>query len=344
MLSRNPELHQEALEQIFDQRLAAGYLNFVVDMKDIPFPTTRFIALIISLTTRARRQNGDIGLINMVETARHRFTNFNTLSYLKVEGVGASSSPLNTHDRAAASIEPPRRDAMEDTTEMTPALVTGIAAFSHSLPQNVEPSAANRAFKLHKIDPAQSLDTSQEKREHPDFKDEPAVLTDIVDPPLVKELVEEIETPEAPEKEKSYQIRVESRASNLYQLCDFVTEHAALAGISEKEIAKIKIAVYEACLNVIEHAYHSRPDEWVELQVRYSSERFMIIILDRGLSFEMKPPEPYDVEEVMDERRSGGFGMHIIRRAMDQVEYHADPINGNRLVMLKRLRHPNNTF
>jgi anti-sigma regulatory factor (Ser/Thr protein kinase) len=27
--------------------------------------------------------------------------------------------------------------------------------------------------------------------------------------------------------------------------------------MSEKEIGKIKIAVYEACLNVIEHAYHS---------------------------------------------------------------------------------------
>lgn len=336
MLSRHPESHQEAVEQLFDQRLAAGHVKFVVDLQDIPFPTTRFIALMIALTARARRHHGDLGLINMTETARHRFATFNPLSYLKVEDASSSSLTALSGGATSPATQP---DAIEDTTAMSSSGISETAACSHSpLQEKIETSPTRRAFKLHQTDLSQSIKAAPTNQKSFDFTEEPVGLTDIVDPPLVKEFVEEIETSGASEKEKSYHTRVESRTSNLYQLCDFVTAHAGLAGISEKEIAKIKIAVYEACLNVIEHAYHSRPDEWIELRVRYSPERFMIIIIDHGLGFEMKPPKPYDVEEVMDERRSGGFGMHIIRRAMDQVEYHADPINGNRLVMLKRLR------
>jgi anti-sigma regulatory factor (Ser/Thr protein kinase) len=164
-------------------------------------------------------------------------------------------------------------------------------------------------------------------------------LTEITEPPLIEQLTIKIDEPAAATgEEKKFQLRVESRTANLYQLCDFVISHAFAAGINEKEISKIKIAVYEACLNVIEHAYHSHPDEWIDLRVRYSPERFMIIIQDNGLSFEMKPAKDYDVHEVIDERRSGGFGLHIIRRAMDSVEYLPDAVNGNRLVMVKRLK------
>jgi anti-sigma regulatory factor (Ser/Thr protein kinase) len=74
------------------------------------------------------------------------------------------------------------------------------------------------------------------------------------------------------------------------------------------------------------------------LKVLYSPEKFTIVIEDHGLSFEMKPPTAYDVQEVIDKRRSGGFGMHIIRRSMDSIEYHPDAIAGNRLVLVKKLQ------
>jgi anti-sigma regulatory factor (Ser/Thr protein kinase)/anti-anti-sigma regulatory factor len=282
--SREKGLHYEALpllEEFFDQCLAKGYVNFFVDLQNVQFPTTRFIAFLIALTERARRKQGEVTLINLTDTARGNFATFSPLNYLTIEEELPAAAPS-----AAANIS--RRDFPKESAS---------------------------------------------------FEEESAALADIVDPPLVKELAGELEEAAEPVAESSFQIRVESSASNLYQLCDFVTGHAAAAGMNEKEIGKLRIAVYEACLNVIEHAYHSRPDEWIDLRVRYSPERFMIIIQDNGLSLEMKPLKPYDVHEVVDERRSGGFGLHIISRAMDHVEYHPDAVNGNRLVMVKRL-HP----
>lgn len=143
---------------------------------------------------------------------------------------------------------------------------------------------------------------------------------------------------EEPETLQIHHIKVESIASNLYRLCDFVADHAHTAGMDEKEISKIKIAVYEAGLNVIEHAYHSNPNNWIDLSVHYTPEEFSIIIEDRGLAFKMPTQQPYDVEEAVQKRRTGGFGLHIIRRSTDDVDYKADPVNGNRLTMIKKLK------
>jgi anti-sigma regulatory factor (Ser/Thr protein kinase) len=301
-LSGHVELPQEPLhelEEFFGRRMAKGEVHFIVDLQNVPFPTTRFIALLIAVTWRARRRHGDVKLINVTETARNNFASFNPINYLTVE------RPVPASANSAA----------------------------HSLPK----SAPGGTTAGPTIVRRPVINDKPVPDDNDNLDEEPVGVVDIVDPPLVKELGDEIENFKAPATENNYHLRVESRASNLYQLCDFVTSHAALAGISEKEIGKLRIAVYEACLNVIEHAYHSRPDEWIEVQVRYSPERFMIIIQDHGLSFEMKPPATYDVHEVMEKRRSGGFGLHIIQRAMDHVEYHPDTINGNRLIMLKRL-------
>jgi anti-sigma regulatory factor (Ser/Thr protein kinase) len=281
-------------EEFFNRHMAKGYLHFELDLQDIAFPPTRFIALLIALTVRARRRQGEVKLVNVSPTARNNFSTFSALNFLTIEHEALSASKF----QAGAF------SAKEKTATPSP-----------------------RAPASNKIAPSPSAMV----------EDDLASLAEIAEPPLIEQMAEKIVAPAAAPTEKKFQLRVESRTTNLYQLCDFVTAHAFAAGVHEKEIAKIKIAVYEACLNVIEHAYHSRPDEWIELHVHYSAARFMIVIQDNGISFEMKPPKDYDVNEVIDERRSGGFGLHIIRRAMDSVEYLPDSVNGNRLVMVKKL-------
>ncbi len=303
-------------EEFFNRHLAKGYLHFDLDLGEILFPTDRLIALLIALTVRARRRKGEVKLINVLPTARNNFATFSALNFLAIE-----------HDAA------PARQPVADATAPSgrkPGPRGVYANVKSSLPLETQSGAKPPPAMVHAAAPAPSTLTFIES--------DAGGLAGIAEPPLVEELARQFEMPPADDMEKRFELRVESRTENLYRLCDFVTAHAFTAGLSEKEISKMKIAVYEACLNVIEHAYHSRPDEWIDLHVRYSPERFMIIIQDNGLSFEMKPPKDYDVHEVIDERRSGGFGLHIIRRAMDSVEYLPDAVNGNRLVMVKRLK------
>jgi len=305
-------------EEFFNRHLAKGYLHFDLDLGEILFPTDRLIALLIALTVRARRRQGEVKLINVLPTARNNFSTFSALNFLAIE-----------HD--AAPVRQPLADTMPPSGRKSgPRGVYANAKSSSPLETKSATPAKPPPVMAHAAAPPQKTLTFIENHA--------GGLANIAEPPLVEELAKQLEAPPLDDAEKRFELCVESRTDNLYRLCDFVTAHAFTAGLSEKEISKMKIAVYEACLNVIEHAYHSRPDEWIDLRVRYSPDRFMIIIQDNGLSFEMKPPKDYDVHEVIDERRSGGFGLHIIRRAMDSVEYLPDTVNGNRLVMIKRLK------
>jgi len=148
------------------------------------------------------------------------------------------------------------------------------------------------------------------------------------------------ETPEL-DLEAMDKIRVYSKAENLYQICDFVLERAEGAGFDERELGKIKVTVYEACLNVVEHAYFSNPDHIISVYVDYDDERFTIVIQDWGESFEFNPSISYDVEQAVKDRRTGGFGLHIIKRTVDEIYYMSDEKLGNRLVLIKRITDNN---
>jgi anti-sigma regulatory factor (Ser/Thr protein kinase) len=338
-------------EEFFNRHMAKGYLHFELDLQDIAFPPTRLIALLVALTVRARRRQGEVTLINVSPTARSNFSTFSALNFLAIEHETFSTSkfqgettPPPSASRLNYGSTRPYKASPSADAKTSPSVATATAAPAHAPVFSVKPGETGPVAIPAKEKKASSPAVAASP--HPKATSPSAIveeevdsLTEIAEPLVVEQMAEKIAAPPAAPAEKKFQLRVESRTTNLYQLCDFVTTHAFSAGMPEKEIAKIKIAVYEACLNVIEHAYHSRPDEWIDLHVNYSPERFMIIIQDNGISFEMKPPKDYDVNEVIDERRSGGFGLHIIRRAMDSVEYLPDAINGNRLVMVKRLQH-----
>jgi anti-sigma regulatory factor (Ser/Thr protein kinase) len=70
---------------------------------------------------------------------------------------------------------------------------------------------------------------------------------------------------------------------------------------------------------------------WVD----YDDERFKVIVQDYGIGFEGLSLKDYDVMSAMDHRQTGGFGLYIIRRSMNEIDYQADRVKGNRLTLTK---------
>jgi serine/threonine-protein kinase RsbW len=112
----------------------------------------------------------------------------------------------------------------------------------------------------------------------------------------------------------------------------------ALAGIarevpmSESVLADLKLAVTEACGNVVRHAY---PDASGEVHIRYevTGDRIMVEVEDRGVG-ESRPVEV----ELEDELVESGMGLAIIRAVVDEVEIGAGSDDGGTVVrMQKRL-------
>lgn len=101
----------------------------------------------------------------------------------------------------------------------------------------------------------------------------------------------------------------------------FVDEQATAAGLSERAASEVQLAVDEACANAIEHAYGGDAGGTVEVVTRRRPGRFVVTIRHTGVPFDASKYRPPDLERAAEERWSGGFGVALIHRLMDEVEY-----------------------
>ncbi len=97
--------------------------------------------------------------------------------------------------------------------------------------------------------------------------------------------------------------------------------HAEQAGFDEMTVEQLKMAVDEACTNVIEHAYAGESEQPVEIAMILSRDKLTIRIRDKGQKFDEKAYREPDLIEYARTKKSGGFGVHIMRKLMDEVAY-----------------------
>lgn len=109
-----------------------------------------------------------------------------------------------------------------------------------------------------------------------------------------------------------------------------------LPTMDEETLYDLKLAVDEACTNIITHGYAGMDPGTILLFVETRPGQVRITITDFGHSFEpAEAPKP-DIEAGLDDRPMGGFGLYFIYQTMDEVDYVADAC-GNCLTLVKRL-------
>lgn len=118
-----------------------------------------------------------------------------------------------------------------------------------------------------------------------------------------------------------HRLSIPSSTSYLGEVREFVEDHARQARFHEDAIEQFKIAVDEACTNVIKHAYRGNAKKQIDLAVIVDDDRFTVRIRDEGHSFRPQMYSEPDIFKFAETRRAGGFGVHIMRQLMDKVEY-----------------------
>lgn len=136
--------------------------------------------------------------------------------------------------------------------------------------------------------------------------------------------------------ERKFTLQVPSSTENLAMIRDFVSKISVMAGFDESTAAQIELAVDEACANVIEHAYGEDVTREVSVRARVDEDQVQIDIIDTGKGFDPTAVAAKNVEQLIAERKSGGLGMQLISRLMDDVHYEIKPGERNELHMIKK--------
>jgi serine/threonine-protein kinase RsbW len=100
----------------------------------------------------------------------------------------------------------------------------------------------------------------------------------------------------------------------------------------------MELAVDEACANVMEHAYGRDMTKEVSVRATLDGDTVEIDVIDTGQGFDPTAVEQLELDKLITSRRSGGLGMRLMKKLMDEVHYEMIPGKKNELRMIKRLR------
>ena len=107
--------------------------------------------------------------------------------------------------------------------------------------------------------------------------------------------------------------------------------------MDEWGVYSLKLAVDEACTNIVQHAYGGRGGE-IEVTVEAVEEGVWVTLLDWGEPFDPASIPTPDVTASLDQRPLGGLGLFLMRQLMDEVHFEFDADRGNRLTMAKNFQ------
>jgi len=103
--------------------------------------------------------------------------------------------------------------------------------------------------------------------------------------------------------------------------------------MDEQLVEDIKLAVDEACSNVIRHAYKGDTSKRIVLKYKIDKNRFQVIIEDWGIRADIDSIKGRSLDDV----RPGGLGVHLIKRVFDTVMFDEKKKNGNKLILVKEM-------
>jgi serine/threonine-protein kinase RsbW len=137
--------------------------------------------------------------------------------------------------------------------------------------------------------------------------------------------------------EKTFGLHVPSSTENLSMIRDFVRSIGTKSGMGDLEVARLEMAVDEACSNVMEHAYSSDSTKEVSIRAIVDDNALRVVVIDTGKGFDPAAVEQKKLEDLISLKRTGGLGMRLIKSFMDEVHYAMIPGVKNELTMVKHL-------
>ncbi len=123
-----------------------------------------------------------------------------------------------------------------------------------------------------------------------------------------------------------------------------VEDAAQKAGLDQESVAKIEMAVGEACTNIIEHSYATQPrnvqsgqDLSIDVVALHFRDRFEVVIQDySSINFAVDDTATFgDLDDWIATGKRRGLGIWIIQSFVDKVEHRFICGQGNELKLIK---------
>jgi anti-sigma regulatory factor (Ser/Thr protein kinase) len=131
-------------------------------------------------------------------------------------------------------------------------------------------------------------------------------------------------------------IRIKAGLDDLSLVRAFVERHAKAAGLSQDEAAELVLAVDEAVTNCIEHGLGASEGE-IEVCVVLHGDALQVIVRDDAAPFDpTRARATHQDRSPLHRATPGGFGLELMHRLVDGIDYRITGDGHNELTLMKR--------
>ena len=136
----------------------------------------------------------------------------------------------------------------------------------------------------------------------------------------------------------AHEISLEPDIAAVPGLMRWFENHCRSEAVEGDVLFKTALALEEAVVNVIAHAFDGRPPPYLlKVRLDLDPERIGLEILDNGQAFDPLSQSEPDLSLPAEQRQIGGLGIPLIRRMTDRQFYdRKDDLNRLRLEKLRR--------
>lgn len=140
----------------------------------------------------------------------------------------------------------------------------------------------------------------------------------------------------APEELVHGSITLENRVEEVDRLGAFLKDFCAGLGMEKSLVGKVRLALEEAVVNVINYAYPAGEKGTVEILAHSDRHELRFTVIDSGFPFNPTTVMEADTTNEAQMRPIGGLGIHLVRELMDSVSYERRD-RQNILTMIKKI-------
>lgn len=145
-------------------------------------------------------------------------------------------------------------------------------------------------------------------------------------------------------RRQAISLTVTATLDSLPRLLDAVDEVSDAAGANPAVRHDLRLAVEEACVNVMRHAYRGGKPGQLTIDLApatwQGAPAIRVLIQDCGMPFDPlqcgSPQRGSDIEQLP----IGGLGIHLMRQMTDSQSYRRDAATGNNLTLVKAMNPP----
>jgi anti-sigma regulatory factor (Ser/Thr protein kinase) len=134
-------------------------------------------------------------------------------------------------------------------------------------------------------------------------------------------------------------LTVTATLDRLPALLEAVGEVCDAAGTDASTRHDLRLAVEEACVNVMRHAYRDREPGELTLDVAHAPWQgvpaIRVLVQDHGMPFDPLQLAAPQLGTEAEQLSIGGLGVHLMRQVVDVLRYHHDAATGNNLMLVK---------